>query len=53
MKRIKKYDDVPFASWVSEFISSASKKLKIYLFIRDRIILIILSESDHRFIGLA
>ena len=37
MKQIKQYDDVPFASWVSEFIGSASKKLKIYLFLEDRI----------------
>lgn len=32
MKQIKQYDDVPFASWVSEFIGSASKKLKVYPF---------------------
>lgn len=37
MKQIKQYDDVPFASWVSEFIVSASKKLKLYLFLKDRI----------------
>lgn len=52
MKQIKQYDDVPFASWVSEFIGSASKKLKVYPFKWDRIILIILSESDHILFGL-
>lgn len=53
MKQIKQYDDVPFASWVSEFIGSASKKLKVYPFLNwDRIILIILSESDHILFGL-
>lgn len=36
MKQIKQYDDVPFASWVSEFIGSASKNLKVYLVYRGQ-----------------
>lgn len=33
MKQIKQYDDVPFASWVSEFIGSASRFNKIRNFL--------------------